>query len=201
MGGNKAGTGGEGERQVTGPIVITENNARQYFSLQRLQADALVEEFECRISEYADYLREEALRAQADHVALTWVLLERESAAIAAYMSLIADAVKLSATEKGLHKLEYPFKTIPAMKIAKLAVADTFRERCRGVGTYMVYHAGRIARRLNTDYCAARFLTVDAGIEHDTGVLAFYQKLNFAPNVELTGKKSKMISMRRDRYV
>ncbi|GMO42314.1 MAG: hypothetical protein Pg6C_03770 [Treponemataceae bacterium] len=47
---------------------------------------------------------------------------------------------------------------------------------------------------------AARFLTVDADIEHDTGVLAFYEKLNFAPNVELSGKKRKTISMRMDVY-
>jgi hypothetical protein len=92
-----------------------------YFSLQRLQADALVEEFECRIGEYADYLREDASRAQNDHVAQTWLLVEMESGAIAAYMSLIADTVKLSTAEKELHQLNYPFKTIPAMKIAKLA--------------------------------------------------------------------------------
>jgi hypothetical protein len=32
-------------------------------------------------------------------------------------MSLIADAVKLSAAERELHRLNYPFKTIPAVKI------------------------------------------------------------------------------------
>jgi hypothetical protein len=116
-------------------------------------------------------------------------------------MSLIADAVRLSAAERELHRLDYPFKTLPAMKIAKLAVADTARERYRGLGTHMVYLAGRIARACNIDYCAARFLTVDADIEHDAGVLTFYEKLGFAPNVELINKKSKMISMRRDLYI
>jgi hypothetical protein len=41
---------------------------------------------------------------------------------------------------------------------------------------------------------------VDANIEHDPGVLAFYEKLDFAPNVELAVKKRKMIGMRRDLY-
>jgi hypothetical protein len=186
---------------VSGHIVITRANGDQYFRLEQLMPDAPVVAFQCRIKEYADYLREEAFRAQDDHVSLTWILLERESAAIAAYMSLIADAVKLSNAEKELHKLNYPFKTIPAMKIAKLAVAESFRQKYHGLGTYMVCHARRIARRLNTDYCAARFLTVDADIEHDTGVLGFYERLSFAPNVELSGKKRKTLSMRRDLYI
>jgi hypothetical protein len=163
-------------------IVITKENAGGYFRLEQLAEGAPVGAFECRIGEYADYLREEALRAQTDHVAKTWLLREEASGQIAAYMSLIADAVKLSNAEKELHRLNYPFKTIPAMKIAKLAVADAFRERYRGLGTRMVYLAGRIARRLNTDYCAARFLTVDADIEHDAGVLSFYEKLRETPN-------------------
>jgi hypothetical protein len=109
--------------------------------------------------------------------------------------------VKLSTAEKELHKLEYPFKTIPAMKIAKLAVADTFRKQYRGLGVHMVCLAVRIAQKLNGDYCAARFLTVDADIEHDAGVLIFYEKLHFTPNAGLVNKKSKTISMRRDLYV
>jgi len=41
-------------------------------------------------------------------------------------MSLIMDSIKLSFTEKELHNLDYPFKTIPSMKIAKLAVDISF---------------------------------------------------------------------------
>jgi hypothetical protein len=61
---------------VTKPIVITEDNGESYFSLERLAEDAPVSTFECRIGEYADYLRKEALRAQDDHVAQTWVLVD-----------------------------------------------------------------------------------------------------------------------------
>jgi hypothetical protein len=52
----------------------------------------------------------------------------------------------------------------------------------------------------NEDYCAARFLTVDADIEHDGGVLAFYQKNGFIRNAELFNKDRKTISMRKDIY-
>jgi hypothetical protein len=52
----------------------------------------------------------------------------------------------------------------------------------------------------NNDYCAARFLTVDADIEHDEGVLAFYKKNGFIRNSELFNKNRKTISMRKDIY-
>jgi ribosomal protein S18 acetylase RimI-like enzyme len=182
------------------PIVITAENGGEYFRMEQLVAGVPLEQFECRIGEYTDYLKEDAMRSQVDHVALTWLLREEASGDIAAYMSLIADAVKLSVTEKELHHLNYPFKTIPAMKVAKLAVAAAFQQKYRGIGSFMVYSAHTIARECNDRYLAARFLTVDADIEHDSGVLAFYTKLGFAPNAELSGKNRKTISMRLDIY-
>ncbi|MHC6203504.1 hypothetical protein ACYULU_09955 [Breznakiellaceae bacterium SP9] len=116
-------------------------------------------------------------------------------------MPLIADAVKLSTTEKELHKLDYPFKTIPALKIGKLAVAEASRQKYWGIGTLMLYHAERFARNFINPYCAARFLTVDADVEHDEGVLSFYQKSDFVPNAEKAGKHRKTVSMRLDLYI
>jgi hypothetical protein len=115
-------------------------------------------------------------------------------------MALIADAVKLSVSEKELHKLNYPFKTIPALKIAKLAVSQSCQQKYKGIGSFMVYTANRIARLCNADYCAARFLTVDADVEHDSGVLTFYEKNGFVMNTELFNKNRKTISMRSDLY-
>jgi len=113
---------------VNSPIVITEDNADQFFRFERLAVSAPIGDFECHISgEYTDYLREEALHAQADHVAL-----------------IVTDAIN--------------------------------------------------------PYCAVRFITVDADIEHDSGVLAFYEKLGFVPNAELSGKHRKTVSMRLDLY-
>jgi len=170
------------------------------FNLELLTASMTLDGFACRIDEYNEYLRNDALRSQNDHVALTWLLRERNSGAIAAYMSLIADAIKLSATEKELHNLRYPFKTIPAMKIAKLAVSQSFSEIYKGIGSFMVGAAMWKALSCNDDYCAARFLTVDADIEHDKGVLAFYEKNGFISNAELFNKNRKTISMRKDIY-
>ena len=112
-------------------------------------------------------------------------------------MSLINDAIKLSATEKELHHLDYPFRTIPAMKIAKLAVSKDWKEQYKGIGSYMIYLAAGITEIVNVN-SAVRFLTVDADIEHDGGVLAFYRKNDFMLNAELYNKNRKTISMRRD---
>jgi hypothetical protein len=108
------------------------------------------------------------------------------------------DAIRLSFTERELHGLNYPFKTVPAMKIAKLAVDHNFSEKYKGIGSFMVKTAAGKAITCHKDHCAARFLTVDADIEHDEGVLAFYEKNGFIQNAELYNKNRKTISMRKD---
>jgi ribosomal protein S18 acetylase RimI-like enzyme len=172
----------------------------RFFKLEQLIAKTPLTDFSCSVDEYNDYLVADALRSQTDHVALTWLLRERTTGEIAAFMSLIADAIKLSITEKERHHLNYPFKTIPAIKIAKLAVSRAFQQKYRGIGTFMVQAAQRIARSCNDEYLAARFITVDADIEHDEGVLSFYQKIGFILNDELYNKNRKTISMRLDLY-
>jgi hypothetical protein len=171
------------------------------FRLEPLTPTAPVSGFTCPLEEYNEYLHNDALRSQTDHIARTWLLRERDTGAIAAYMSLIADAIKLSATEKELHVLNYPFRTIPAMKIAKLAVAQSFSEKYKGIGSFMITAAMRKAIGCYNDYCACRFLTVDADIEHDPTVTAFYTKNGFIPNAEMGNKRSKTISMRKDIWV
>jgi GNAT superfamily N-acetyltransferase len=181
-------------------IKITSKNIEDYFYLKKLVPEKPPVSFICRITEYNDYLFQDAIRSLKDHIAKTWLLREQKTGEIAAYMSLIMDAIKLSFTEKELHNLDYPFKTIPAMKIAKLAVDTGFSQRFKGIGSFMINAAMGKIIGCNEDYCAARFLTVDADIEHDKGVLAFYEKNGFVPNSELSNKNRKTISMRKDVY-
>jgi ribosomal protein S18 acetylase RimI-like enzyme len=168
------------------------------FSLGQLTATTQLTTFSCSIAEYNDYLYSDAARSQVDQMALTWLFSERTTGNIAAYMSLIADAIKLSTTEKELHNLDYPFKTIPAMKIAKLAVSASFQEKYSGIGSLMIELAAHIAAACNDQYFACRFITVDADVEHNESVIEFYRKNGFIPNDEMNNKKSKIISMRKD---
>jgi hypothetical protein len=181
-------------------IKITTNNAGDYFYLEPLSPGKIPLPFKCQIAEYNDYLFQDAIRSKNDHIAKTWLLWELTTGKAVAYMSLIMDAIKLSFTEKELHNLNYPFKTIPAMKIAKLAVDCGFSEKYKSIGSFMIDAAIGKALGCNDDYCAARFLTVDADIEHDEGVLAFYQKNGFIQNAEMFNKNRKTISMRKDIY-
>jgi len=181
-------------------IKITLANAGNYFYLKNLTVNCNLEDFNSSIAEYNNYLTNEALRSMSDHVAFTWLLTEKANGKIAAYMSLIMDAIKLSFSEKEFHRLNYPFRTIPALKIAKLAVDQSFSDKYKGIGTFMVNSAERLAWACNTAYCACRFLTVDADLEHDEGVLSFYEKNDFIKNVEFYNKNRKTISMRKDLY-
>jgi hypothetical protein len=181
-------------------IKIISKNVQDYFYLEKLVLEKPPVSFKCPVAEYNDYLFQDALRSLNDHIAKTWLLREHKTGKIAAYMSLIMDAIKLSFSEKELHNLNYPFKTIPAMKIAKLAVDGGFLDRYTGIGSFMINAAMGKAIDCNDDYCAARFLTVDADIEHDEGVLSFYKKNGFIQNSELFNKNKKTISMRKDIY-
>jgi ribosomal protein S18 acetylase RimI-like enzyme len=171
---------------------------KRLFSLEQLAGKICLDNFSCSIEEYNEYLQNEAIRSQNDQMALTWLFRERSSGAIAAYMSLIADAIKLSTSEKELHNLDYPFKTVPAMKIAKLAVSAPFQERYYGIGSLMIEMAIEIAGACNEQFFACRFITVDADIEHNESVINFYLKNGFISNEETSSKRRKTVSMRRD---
>jgi hypothetical protein len=183
---------------MSSPILINRKNGNDHFYLEQLSSTTFIKAFACSVEEYNDYLIKDALRSQIDHIALTWLLRERQTDEIVAYMSLIADAIKLSITEKELHGLNYPFKTIPAMKIAKLAVSQSSQEAYKGIGTFMIINARALARICNRQLFACRFLTVDADVEHNEGVLTFYQKNGFIFNSEMYNKNRKTISMRKD---
>jgi hypothetical protein len=170
------------------------------FKIEPLSTAICCKNFDCAVAEYNEYLVHDALRSLNDHIALTWLLTERSTGKIAAYMSVIMDAIKLSFTEKELHHLNYPFRTVPAMKMAKLAVDRMFSEKYKGIGTFMIDSAERLAWACNVTHCACRFLTVDADIEHNEGVRTFYEKNGFLLNSELYNKNRKTISMRKDLY-
>jgi len=181
--------------------IITPKNGLTAFYAKKLTETAQLNNFHCSINEYNEYLMKDALRSQKDHVAFTWLLLERDTNEIVSYMSLIADAIKMSVSEKELHSLQYPFKTIPAMKIAKLAVDSVSQEKYKGIGSFMIHIAKSFAISCNKRYMACRFLSVDADIEHNADVLSFYKKNKFLVNEELYNKNRKIISMRKDIYL
>jgi hypothetical protein len=132
-------------------IILSHENVDKYFYIKLLSQNNPLHDFNCSINEYNDYLVDDAMRSMKDHIALTWLLIDIASDKIVSYMSLIMDSIKLSFTEKELHNLNYPFRTIPAMKIAKLAVDNTYLKKFKGIGTFMIESAERFALACNNE--------------------------------------------------
>jgi hypothetical protein len=105
------GTSGAGPRQE-----FAKTSRPGEFKLEPLTPKKSCTGFQCTVAEYNDYPANDALRSMHDHIALTWLLTERSTGKIAAYMSLIMDAIKLSFTEKELHHLLLPFCGIPVYR-------------------------------------------------------------------------------------
>ena len=59
------------------------------FKLEPLVSSIDLSGFSCPVDEYNEYLYKDALRSQNDHIARTWLLWERTTGKIAAFMSLI----------------------------------------------------------------------------------------------------------------
>jgi len=180
-------------------ITINSDSGLSFFALDRLNSPVGLETFTCSVLEYNEWLIKEAFQSQDDLMAATYLLHERSTGEIASYMALLADAIKLKDDEKEHHSLiHYPFKTVLAMKIGKLAVSNRFKSQYRGIGSYMIQLAIEIADRSNQTNFSCRFITVDADIEHNPGVKAFYKKNGFIENEDKSLKGKKTASMRKD---
>jgi len=68
------------------PVRINLQNGDKIFYFEQLSPDTPLSSFSCSIAEYNNYLFEDALRSQDDHIALTWLLRERKSGETFAYM-------------------------------------------------------------------------------------------------------------------
>lgn len=135
-----------------------------------------------KFAEYRDFLYSDALNYQSLFISQTFLLIEKESRTIVAYISLTADTVALKPSEKKKAGLEgIPFLFLPALKIAKLAVSCTGREKYRHIGSYLIRFACAKAYQVNDRFMACRLVSVDADIEHNPDVLEFYRKNGFSP--------------------
>lgn len=169
------------------------------FTLQSLSAHNKGIAFSCEIQEYADFFTNDAFHYQERAISRTYLLLEKKTSYLLAYMVLIADSIELKRNEIddcGMNDI--PFKTFPAIKLAKLAVAGQSRKRYCHLGTLMLHLARGIAIECNETYVACRFLTVDADIEHNSTVENFYHKAHFVNNTRST--TTRVRSMRLDLY-
>lgn len=154
------------------------------FVIEKLSKQNLNDSFEIseQFSEYKDFLYQDALNYQSLFISQTFLLIEKSTRKIAAYISLVADTVALKPSEKkkaGLHGI--PFLFLPALKIAKLAVSSYAERKFKHIGSYLIKFACAKAFKVNESFMACRLVSVDADIEHNPDVLEFYSKNGFSP--------------------
>lgn len=133
-------------------------------------------------SGYKDFLYLDALNYQSLFISQTYLLIEKETRVIVAYISLVSDTVALNPREKkkvGLTKI--PFLFLPALKITKLAVSSAVSDKYKHIGSYLIRFACMKAFNVNTSFMACRLVSVDADVEHNPKVLEFYSKNGFLP--------------------
>jgi len=184
-------------------ILITPENYANYFAIEKLNPDHHIAGFNGdNANEYTLFLKQDALKHQETHISNTFVLVEIESRAIAAYISLIADAVTLQDEEKARLLLpDISFETLPALKIAKLAVDQDFRETYCRLGSLMIDFSRSVADQCNERLIACRVLTTDADIEYDKSLPLFYEKNGFtALHSKRYTKKTRTLPMWTDIY-
>jgi hypothetical protein len=161
---------------------LTAASFPEYFSVEALTESHDVGAFMNQSTEYMDFLCHSALRYQAEQVTKTFLFVDKQNGAIAAYVSLVTDAVMIENDEKAdMGISDFPYETIPAIKIAKLAVHSNYAKQYHHLGSCVIQYAISIANFCNRDYAACRVVTVDADIEYDENLPVFYAKNGFIP--------------------
>lgn len=95
-----------------------------------------------KFDEYKDFLYFDALEYQSLFISQTYLLIEKDSRNIIAYVSFAADTVALNPREKKRVGLEnIPFLFLPALKITKLAVSKNTSEKYRHTGSFLIRFA------------------------------------------------------------
>ena len=90
-----------------------------------------------------DFLKKEALEEQEKGLNTTHLFIDRETEKIAAYVSLCNDSIGLELEERDSMNMSYT--TVPAVKIARLAVSVDYQEL--GIGKSFIQFSAYMCRK------------------------------------------------------
>lgn len=177
------------------------NESIELFSLVNLTEGYRLDDFSCSIPEYKEFIKDRALDFQTLNIARTYLLINKSNADVVSYMSLVSDSIRLEQNERIQEFPEHiKFGSFPSIKIGKLAVNSSYRERYKGIGSLMIELARGIAAEIN-ESVACKFITVDADVENDPHLIEFYTKNSFVLNESYPhGSNRRQISMRLNIY-
>ena len=104
----------------------------------------------------------------------TYLLINTNENDIAGYVSLCNDSIRLDLEERD--ELNLTYTTIPAMKIARLAVSNKYQRL--GIGKSLITFSVGIGQKIR-NYSGLAFLTLDC-YEHR---VSFYESVGFIKNI------------------
>lgn len=130
-------------------------------------------DFRCGRSELDDWLVKYALQATRAGSARAY-LARDETGLVVGYLALAAGEVQFGEADERTRK-GMPRHPIPAVLLARLAVAQTFQRD--GIGRELVWHVAVLTLRVSR-LIAVRALVVDA---LDAPTAAFYEHVGFTP--------------------
>ena len=120
-----------------------------------------------------DFLRQEAWEDQEMGLSTTFLLVNEERKNIMAYLSLCNDAIRLDFDEKS--EKGVPYYTIPALKIARLAVSSQYQKQ--GLGKQLIFLAAYQGTQIR-EVSGVVFITLDC-YEHRK---SYYESYGFVEN-------------------
>jgi hypothetical protein len=183
------------------PIIYRESFARieKTATFVDYSSGYKLEDFQCKDPDYALWLKNDAPYYIQQNISRVKLLINKPNNDIMCYMALCSDSFRLSDEEKIRMNLNIPYKSVPALKVGKLAT--DIRYEGQSCGTYMLWLALGIADEMNTSGIACRFLTLDADITVESSTPKFYERLGFVYNEMMNSRRTDSVSMRYDIFV
>ena len=137
--------------------------------------------FSCHIQDLEDFLKEDALVQQKEGVNITYLWLSNADKTILSYVTICTDSINLHGEKREeMHQIGIGYKSLPAIKIARMAVHKNFVRR--GIGSRMIAFAINIGIEISNQV-GCRFLTLEAkntpNIPEVQKPVHFYKKLGF----------------------
>ncbi len=111
-------------------------------------------------------------------------------------MALNTDSFLLDDVEKKKEGLKIPFKSVPALKVGKLAIDIKYANK--GYGSFLLWMALGFVEQLNESGIGCRFIVVDADVQSNSRTPEFYTKNGFVENEKMNKGRNRSVSMRYD---
>lgn len=148
--------------------MILAHGSYEDFEMRKLEGEPPFG-FDCGAEEQNSFLYEHAWRDQQDSLSTTYLFLSDDE--IAAYMTVMMDALPLSRKERGA----IPYRFVSACKLAQLGVHRRFQGM--GIGQFTVGHAMDLAREVGSRV-ACRYVTLDS----QPDLVDWYGRVGFVVN-------------------